>query len=133
MSRTTALARLAAAYAGHQLRRRLPARRRGDGLAAVLATYRPDGLLPLTRQERERLPALSGCINCGLCALAAARLGGVRLPDLAGAYLRPYPLLREAASDLAGPGPDFAAASAACPVGVPLEEVAAMVRRLAEI
>lgn len=73
---------------------------------------------------------MSTCINCGLCALAAARMGAVRLPDLASAYLRPYPLLGSAASDLGGSEPDWVAAASACPVGVPLEEVAAMVRRL---
>jgi hypothetical protein len=39
--------------------------------------------------------------------------------------------LGEAASDLEGDSPDLEAAAAACPVGVPLVEVAAMVRRLA--
>lgn len=130
MSRRGALARLATAYATHQLRRRLPGTREGGGEERFLNSYRPEHLVPLSGEERERLPAMSACINCGLCALAAGRLGAVRLPDLASAYLRPYPLLGSAESDLRGSEPDWRAAAAACPVGVPLEEVAAMVRRL---
>ena len=38
--------------------------------------------------------------------------------------------LGDASSDLAGDTPDLVAASAVCPVGLPLDEVAAVVRRL---
>ena len=134
MSRRSALIRLAAAYGRHQLWRRLRVTgRAAGGETTVLDTYRTDRLVPLLKGERERLPAMSTCINCGLCALAAKRMGAVRLPDLASAYLRPYPLLASAASDVAGPEPDWVAAAAACPVSVPLEEVAAMVRRLSTL
>lgn len=131
MSRGSALARLAAAYARHQAARTF--RRPGGQAALLLETYSSDRLRPLTPDEREALPVLSGCINCGICALVASRAGAVRLPDLASGYLRNYPLLEASASDLAGdrPSPEaMAAASAACPVGVPLEGVAAMVLRL---
>lgn len=134
MSKRSALLRLAAAYGRHQVRRRLPGRRAGaDAESALLEMYRADGIVPLTPEERERLPELSGCIGCGLCALAAGRLGATRLPDLASAYLRPYPLLTDASGDVEGSEPDLSAASAACPAGVPLEGVAAMVRRLAGV
>jgi hypothetical protein len=125
--------RLVSAFLLHQVRRRFrpsPLASAGD----VVATYEQDHLLPLTPLERERLPAMSRCINCGLCALVVRRVGQVRLPDLASAYLRDLTLLPEAAADLGGgdPGPDaLAAATAICPVGVPLDEVAAAVRRLA--
>ena len=76
-------------------------------------------------------PRLIGCINCGLCALAAGRLGKTRLPDLASSYVRLYARIGDAASDVDGDEPDFEAASAACPVGLPLADVAAVVRRLA--
>jgi succinate dehydrogenase/fumarate reductase-like Fe-S protein len=79
--------------------------------------------------ERERHPQLVGCINCGLCALAAGRMGKTRLPDVASAYMRLYTRLGEASSDIEGADPDFEAAASACPVGVPLAEVAAIVRR----
>jgi ferredoxin len=72
-----------------------------------------------------------GCINCGLCAFAAGRIGRTRLPDLASSYLRLYARLGDASGDVSGDLPDVEAAAAACPVGVPLPEVAAIVRRLA--
>lgn len=128
MSRTTALARLAAAYGRHQVRRRF--RRERPALAGLLQTYAEDHIQPLTAAEREALPAISGCILCGACALAAERYGSVRLPDLAGGHLRSWDLLPRAGSDLTGNRPDLAAAAAACPVGVPLPAVAAMVARL---
>jgi hypothetical protein len=100
-------------------------------LQDLLETYAPDGIRALLPAERERHPHLVGCINCGLCALAAGRIGKTRLPDLASSYMRVYTRLGEASSDIEGIEPDLAAAASACPVGVPLEEVAAIVRRLA--
>ncbi|HEX3508300.1 MAG TPA: hypothetical protein VHW94_07915, partial [Candidatus Dormibacteraeota bacterium] len=94
-------------------------------------TYKPVGISQLTPEERELHPRLISCINCGLCALAAGRLGKTRLPDLASSYMRLYARLADASSDLEGDESDLEAASAACPVGLPLTEVAAVVRRLA--
>lgn len=129
MARADSLVKLAFAYGVHLTRRRLTRPR--SQLAALLETYATDGIRPVLAEERERHPQLIGCINCGLCALAAGRMGKVRLPDLASSYMRLYARLGEAASDLGGESPDFEAATAACPVGVPLGEVAAIVRRLA--
>jgi hypothetical protein len=129
MGRTDSLAKLALAYGIHQARRRL-VRSRSEK-QVLLDTYGADGLKPLTEGEQERHPAMIGCINCGLCALAAGRIGKTRLPELASSYLRLYARLGDASSDVAGEVPDLEAAAAACPVGVPLPEVAAMVRRLA--
>jgi hypothetical protein len=128
VSRSGAFVRLASAYTLHQVRRRV--RRTRPQLAGLLATYAPDHIRPLTPAERQGLPAMSRCILCGACAIAAGRLGGVRLPDLASGHLRSLDLLPAAVSDLAGARPDLAAAAAACPTGVPLEEVARMVARL---
>jgi hypothetical protein len=129
MARADSLAKLAFAYGVHLTRRRLTRPR--SQLAKLLETYAPDGIRPLLPEERERHPHLIGCINCGLCALAAGRVGKVRLPELASSYMRLYARLGAAASDVAGDSPDIEAAAAACPVGVPLVEVAAIVRRLA--
>jgi len=129
MARADSLAKLAFAYGVHLTRRRLTRPR--SQLAKLLETYAPDGIRPLLPAEREQHPQLIGCINCGLCALAAGRLGKVRLPDLASSYMRLYARLEESASDVEGESPDLEAAAAACPVGVPLDEVAAIVRRLA--
>lgn len=128
MSRTTALARLAVAYGRHQVRRRF--RRDRPALARLLQVYAEDHIEPVTAAEREALPAISGCILCGACALAAGRYGSVRLPDLAVGHLRSWDLLPQAGGDLAGNRPDLVAAAAACPVGVPLPVVAMMVARL---
>ncbi len=128
MARTDSLAKLAFAYGVHLARRRL--RHPRSQLSALLATYAADGIRELEPSERERHPRLVTCINCGLCALAANRVGKTRLPDLASSYMRLYARLGDASSDLAGDTPDLVAASAVCPVGLPLDEVAAVVRRL---
>jgi hypothetical protein len=131
LGRADSLVKLAWAYGLHRARRRF-ARPRSQ-LDDLLNTYAADGIRPLEASEQERHPRLVTCINCGLCALAAGRIGRTRLPDLASSYMRLYAKLGEASSDIGdgdGAGPDFAAASAACPVGLPLEEVAAVVRRL---
>jgi hypothetical protein len=129
MGRTDSLAKLAWAYGLHLVRRRLT--RPKSQMTTLVQTYKPIGISPLTPQERELHPRLIGCINCGLCALAAGRLGKTRLPDLASSYMRLYARLADASSDLEGDEADLEAASAACPVGLPLAEVAAVVRRLA--
>jgi hypothetical protein len=128
MGRADSLARLAWAYGVHLARRRLA--RPSSQLTDLLSTYEPDGIRPLEPSERERLPHLTGCINCGLCALAARRIGRTRLPDLASSYMRLFVRLGDASADITGDTPDLAAASAVCPVGLPLEEVAAVVRRI---
>jgi len=128
LGRTDSLAKLAWAYGIHLTRRRVTRAR--PQLGDLLETYAPDGIRALEAPEQARHPQLVGCINCGLCALAAGRLGKTRLPDLAVSYMRLYARLGEVSSDLEGDSTDLAAAAAACPVGVPLEEVAAVVRRL---
>ena len=129
MGRSDSLAKLALAYGVHLARRRLTRPR--AQLATMVETYKTDGIRPLTLTEREMHPRLIGCINCGLCALAAGRIGKTRLPDLASSYMRLYARLADASSDIEGDEADLEAASAACPVGLPLADVAAVVRRLA--
>ncbi len=128
MGRADSLAKLAWAYGLHLTRRRLTRSR--SQLEDLLATYGPDGIRPLQPSERERHAHLIGCINCGLCALAAGRIGKTRLPDMASSYMRLYARLGDASADIDGDEPDLKAAASACPVGVPLDEVAAIVRRM---
>ena len=128
MGRADSLAKLAWAYGVHLTRRRLTRPR--SQLEDLLHTYAPDGIRALEPEERVRHPHLVGCINCGLCALAAGRMGKTRLPDVASSYMRLYARLGEASSDIEGGEPDFEAAASACPVGVPLAEVAEIVRRM---
>jgi hypothetical protein len=129
MGRTDSLAKLAWAYGLHQARRRLTRHR--SELSSLVETYAPDGIRPLEPAERELHPKLIGCINCGVCAFAAGRIGRTRLPDLASSYMRLYARLADASFDIEGDEPDLEAAAAACPVGLPLTDVAAVVRRLA--
>ena len=124
------MTRLAVAYGRHQVRRRI--RRHSPQLQALLESYAADRLRPLTRHERERLGAMSRCINCGLCALVAGRNGLVSAQDLSSTYLRALHLLPIASADVAPAPADLEAAAAACPVGVPLPEVALMAQRFAE-
>src|SRR5205807_143714 len=72
--RASALSRLAAAYARHQLRRWTGRGSRG-GAGRAERIYEPEHYLALTPEERELLPAMSRCLNCGICALVAGRLG----------------------------------------------------------
>jgi heterodisulfide reductase subunit C len=129
MGRADSLAKLAWAYGLHLARRRLTRPR--SQLSTLFDTYEKDGIRPLRPEERELHPKLIGCINCGLCALAAGRIGKTRLPDLASSYMRLYARLGDVSSDLDGAEPDLKSATDACPVGVPLADVAVMVRRLA--
>ena len=128
MARADALARLAWAYGLHQARRRLGRNR--TQLSSLLDMYASDGIKPLTASEQGEHPRLMTCINCGLCALAAGRIGRTRLPDLASSYMRLYARVSDASTDVRGDVPDLVAASMVCPVGLPLDEVAAVVRRL---
>jgi hypothetical protein len=128
--RASAMSRLAAAYARHQVRR-WAGRGRPGGAAVAEALYSSENYVPLTAEERSLAPQMARCINCGICAMVAGRVGAAHLPDLPSAYLRPLHLLPMAAADLDGPGEaDLQAAAAACPVGVPLPAVVAMVRRM---
>lgn len=111
----------------HLARRRL--RRTPSQFQDLFETYAGDGIRAIDASTQEHHSALTSCINCGLCAFAARRIGKASLPDLASSYMRMYARLGEASSDLAPEDPDLAAASAVCPVGVPLQEVAAAVRR----
>lgn len=126
MSRLDSLARLALAYGRHQIRRL--GRRRRPVIEAFLRAYARDHLVPLTDTEREALPAISTCIGCGLCDVAAGgRAGAVALSDLA-AHLRPLPLLpalKGALGDV-----DAEAGALACPMGVPVTTALAMLERL---
>jgi ferredoxin len=133
--RAAALGRLAAAYAGHQVRRWTGRGSRGGATIAQLV-YGPEHYVALTVKERELMPAMSRCINCGICAMVAGRFGNAYLPDLASAYFRPLHQLPLVKSDLEPVAPrtpqaDLEAAAAACPVGVPLPALAAIVVRLA--
>lgn len=39
----------------------------GQGYRQFMQNYSPEGLLPLTREDKDRLASYSRCFNCGLC------------------------------------------------------------------
>ncbi|MFO0666428.1 MAG: hypothetical protein U0174_20905 [Polyangiaceae bacterium] len=106
---------------------------RRRGLAEFHESYKADRLAPVTEEERNVLPLLSGCIACGLCELEA----GVRPSD--GTYSGPMDLML--ASSRSMPDYDAAVLSFAhlsderalaveriCPARVPARRIAAFVR-----
>lgn len=118
----------------------------GDGKERFLQNYAPEGLVPLTPAERDRLQSFSRCIHCGLCDLvcpsagwkAGARLQGPSLVALAYARATPdLPRARAAVEALDRcPGCSGAerACERVCPRGVPIRELLAFAKRkLAEV
>ena len=79
-----------------------PARQRAT---ISLENNHPGLRVPLTPSERARLPAMSRCVNCGICALVVGRVGAIRLPDLSTTYLRDHTLLPAATRDPIRGGP----------------------------
>jgi hypothetical protein len=126
--RAGATVRLGIAYIGHLIRHGV-FRTHLVEAGTVAELYAPDHLTALTANERERLPQLSRCVNCGLCALAAGRVAGFRPGDLPIGYLRDYSLLPGTVLP-ASAREALAAAAATCPTGVDLPGVATMVVRL---
>ena len=106
---------------------------RRRGLREFHESYQADRLAPVTEEERDVLPLLSGCIACGLCELEA----GPRAPD--GSYSGPMDLML--ASSRSMPDYDAAVLSFAhlsderakaveqiCPTRVPVRRIAMFVR-----
>src|SRR5258708_28120781 len=113
MGRADSLAKLAWAYGIHLTRRRLTRPR--TQLEDLLHTYAPDGIRALEPAERERHPHLVRCINCGLCALAAGRMGKTRLPDIASSTMRLYARMCEPSTHLDRGHRDFEQTAYSCP------------------
>ena len=95
----------------------------------------PEGFVPLTPAERAAFPAFMRCVHCGLCTLSC--------PTLRAA---PSSAWRDTWTFVAGPSRSIDRAStvladltpctecgecaAACPTGVPIPQLAALVRRI---
>jgi succinate dehydrogenase/fumarate reductase-like Fe-S protein len=128
---------LAYRFAVHVLVR-MPARalgRRGD-YNRFRSTVGAEGYLPMAPAERERFPAFTNCIHCGLCSFAC--------PELRAA---PASAWEEAWTFVAGPSRSLDRAvlvahdltpcarcddcAAVCPTGVPIPFLAATLQRMA--
>ncbi|MBV9945947.1 MAG: hypothetical protein JOZ69_03775 [Myxococcales bacterium] len=105
------------------------------GLADFRRSYAADRLPPVSPDERASLPAMSGCIACGLCDVGeggriAASAGAYRgVMDLMLASSRSMPDYDAAARSFDAVGDDrLAELEARCPTRVPMRRVAAFVR-----
>ena len=130
-NRAVALANLGYRMAAHVLVR-MPARALGllHDRERFLAAVRPEGFLPLLPEERALFPRTMSCVHCGLCALATPHArtaweeawtfvaGPSRALDRAGVVAMSTP-----------PSARDAAAARICPMGVPIDRMAAMIDR----
>jgi hypothetical protein len=127
---------LTCAVIGTLLRRATPP---GGGLLQFRVNYDPEGLPPVTEEEREALSEFGRCIACGLCDRGEAE----RIKKSGGAYRGLMPLMLAASRSM----PDFRAAAYSfsfvseevlgekerlCPTRMPMRKVARFVRDKAE-
>lgn len=125
-------------YFGRQLLLRLL--RPADGLARFERAYcREDRLLPVSKEDRQALHALSGCIACGMCDARFGAWGSVSrgklraVSDLPLSYTRSLP-------DFDALGPtlvelrrgDLERLEQVCPVRVPFRQLAELAERRAD-
>ncbi|MBC7224833.1 MAG: (Fe-S)-binding protein, partial [Anaerolineae bacterium] len=106
------------------------------GLETFLRRYAPDHLTPRTPDEARLLPAWEACVNCGLCTARCPVLRALLTAE--GRYAGP----RQVATGLSRALPEAWAAhdtcytctlcgacEAVCPVGVPVPDLVASLRR----
>jgi succinate dehydrogenase/fumarate reductase-like Fe-S protein len=134
--RTAAWLNLAYRFGRHVLVR-LPRRvlRRSADMQRFVAAVVPEGYTPLSPADRALLPSAMRCINCGLCSLACPTLRTAP----ASAWDEPWTFVAgpsrsiDRASIVAtgmAPCADCEASAAVCPTGVPIPELAGLVRRM---
>jgi succinate dehydrogenase/fumarate reductase-like Fe-S protein len=136
--RTFAWLNLAYRFGQHVLLR-MPARvllRRSD-YARFRDAVAPEGYVPLTATERAAFPAFMRCVHCGLCTLACPALRSAPTTawlDTWTFVAGPSRSIDRASTVLANltPCSDCSACTAACPTGVPIPQLAALVRRIGQ-
>lgn len=123
------------AVIAHPLRK-LFSRDQRTGKQRFLDNYATEGLVPTSDEDRTVLLAASRCIHCGLCDLAVGTGGpsgysGMSLLAIADTRMTSdAPMV---ASRLAFAKPaELSAGEAVCPTRVPLQALAAYVRRKAD-
>jgi NAD-dependent dihydropyrimidine dehydrogenase PreA subunit len=137
--RALAWLNLASHFALHVLWR-LPRRalRGTHDLTRFLDAVAPEGYVPLGSHERAMFPAFMRCVQCGLCTFSCPTLR----QGSASAWLDtwtfvagPSRSIDRAAVVLADLSPcaDCASCTAVCPTGVPIPQLAALVRRIGQL
>ncbi len=108
---------------------------RPTGLPLFLENYRDDRLPPVGPDDRDAMPAFSGCVACGLCdrgegeRIAASRGEYPGLMRLVLASSRSMPDFDAAARALAHvPDAVLAEKEAVCPTSIPFRRLARFVR-----
>ena len=110
--------------------------RRGRDLAWFRAQVEPEGYLPLAAADRAAFPDFMRCIHCGLCSIACPAIR----ESPASAWQETWTFVTGPARSLdrallsgaaAEPCTRCDACVAACPTGVPIDRLAAMVQGLA--
>ncbi len=136
MRRLAAWLNLAWQFARHVLTRMwLRSFRRGRDLARFEQTVGPEGYVPLSGRERGQFTETMQCIHCGLCALACQALQQAPASawdeawTFAGGASRSLNRAGIVAVDLP-PCTHERAPQAVCPRGVPINEMAVMIRRM---
>jgi formate hydrogenlyase subunit 6/NADH:ubiquinone oxidoreductase subunit I len=140
--RTAAWLNLAYRFARHVAvvmpRRALTA---DGGLQRFRDAVEAEGYLPLDAGGRALLPAAMNCIGCGLCSLACPAMRDAAAGRPPGAWDEPWTFVAGPSRSIdraglvaAGLTPCAACdvCAAVCPTGVPIPQLAALVRRLAE-
>jgi D-aminopeptidase len=113
---------------------RLPVRafRRGADLRRFNETVEPEGYVPLSATERTDFPRYMACIHCGLCALpctSPAQSAWDEAWTFVGGASRSLDRAPLVARDLSKCA-DSAEAEAVCPMGIPIRQMGATVRRM---
>ncbi len=110
-----------------------------SGKDKFLANYGPEGLVPMSAEDRQVLRGASRCIHCGLCdaydlalaALPRTTYGGASLLPVA--YSRATPDLPRARAAIERVSPaELSRAEAVCPTRVPLRQIDHYLRRKLE-
>lgn len=135
MSRTLSMLNLAYRFNLHLFRKPFSEQ---EGKQRFIENYRQDGIVPLSPEERDRLPRFQRCLSCGLCDTVCENLHSAHRhlfngpSDLASCLSRNPPDFDFLAHYLqfwtrCG---DCRRCESICPAGVPLRQIAEFVEQV---